>query len=212
MKLSRILPFDAGKLHPTPLSKVITPTGETYGVYFDRWAGGCGRRSKARIIVEQHQQHRDESHSHVMLLCDVHGNYYGHYWNREGIDNSTTLYQKLTGAQALAWAVEHLIPDRHFADELRRAISHPEFEFMPAITPSAARKKARWKRKKGKPLAAGVVAVQLQLATALCAVVEQLNREPELATLSEAQRTVSKLHQALHSGETFRQISQSSAA
>ena len=147
-----------------------------------------------------HWHDRDGRANTVALGYDASGRFYAiTQTGKCGSPIDARAVQLLTGKDAFLWFVHRFALDKPFAEALCRAISAPEFEFMPSVATAAKRPR---KRAAKKP--APVFAVQLELATALVSVVEKLNAAPSLETVSEACRVVSKLHQSLHAEATFK--------
>jgi hypothetical protein len=86
------------------------------------------------------------------------------------------------------------------ATRMLAALENPAFEFLPLV-PTGTRK---GKRRAAKKAPARPFAVQLEMATALVALIRKLDADPRPETLAEARRNVSELHRDLHSDETFK--------
>jgi len=138
------------------------------------------------------------------LLMDEAGRFYG-FEMEEGPDETTNpkvLARLADGKQAMQWMTRHLVWSLPLQRQFQRAIENPVFEFYPMLPESPKRRKRAAKRQASpRPLA-----IQLELATALVAVIRGLEANPHPEALAEARRNVSQLHRDLHSKETFKAV------
>ena len=138
---------------------------------------------------------------HLSLYADRAGNYYSVQWLIPAMtaDPKGCVVKRHDGKGAMLCYLLSELTDPHFYGEFERAIESPSFAFMPLVAVNAKRPR---KRAAKKP--APVFAVQLEMATALVECVRKLGADPTLEHLSEACRSASQLHQAIHAPENFK--------
>jgi hypothetical protein len=158
-----------------------------------------GQKIEIRWVwqMESYQVPEDSGLYFFGLAYDRAGNFYGVSEVSDGPRGS--MVKKLTGKSALVWFAEHASWDEAFTRELMRVINNPAFEFMPLVPTRELPKRKRKARKQ-----AEAFHKQLHMATALVECVKKLEAEPSLENLSEACRSASQLHTAIHAPENFK--------
>lgn len=179
------------KALPTPAAPETFPDDFNYR----------GHHYEVRFVVDHEHTNQDR----FALCYSAAGEFFAIKYKSAG-DNpnefGARLVRVFTAREAALWFAKCVALDAPFAAALAAAVTQGEFAFVPRLA-----LRAKPKRKRKPKAAPPVGAVQMELATALVAVLRDLAAAPSVETLSEARRRASALHQSLHAEETFRQVS-----
>ena len=195
--------FDAGCL--AEARKTLTYQIQGLQVPFDSLAR-IGRETFLVALIASHRTEWEDGSLPVdsLLFMDLHGRFYGieEQVGPDRLTNPKVLARLPDGKQAMKWAAKHLIANAPMCSQFVKAIENPAFEFMPMIPEGPKRRK----RRTAKKTAPRPLAVQMEMAPALVAMIQDLDRDPRAETLAEARRNVSALHRELYSEETFKAV------
>jgi hypothetical protein len=131
---------------------------------------------------------------------DERGGFYGLERLETGRDENAqpkALARLADGKQAMRWIAKH-ISTGPMTSRFIEATDNPTFEFFPIVATRAQKRR----RREAKKRAAVPLAIQLEMATALVAVIQKIGADPRAETLAKAWRKIAKLHRDLYAAET----------